>query len=78
MSPKKSERKDPVELPQRIVSRVETRLPRTEFDSVAEYVTFVMEEVLYRVEQETEGEAHEAVSEDEVRDRLQSLGYLQE
>ena len=67
-----------VELPDRIVERVEARLPRTEFDSVEEYVTFVMEEVLYRVEKETEDDDFEAVDEDEVKDRLKSLGYLNE
>lgn len=65
-----------VELPARIVERVEERLPRTEFDSTAEYITFVMEEVLYRVEQETEDDDFEEVDEDEVKDRLKSLGYL--
>jgi Arc/MetJ-type ribon-helix-helix transcriptional regulator len=67
-----------VELPERIVERVEARLPRTEFDSSAEYVTYVLEEVLYRVEQETEDDDFEDVDEDEVKDRLKSLGYLDE
>jgi Arc/MetJ-type ribon-helix-helix transcriptional regulator len=65
-----------VELPERIVERVEGRLPRTEFDSAAEYITFVLEEVLYRVEEETEDDDFEGVDEDEVKDRLESLGYL--
>ena len=65
-----------VELPERIVSQVEDRLPRTEWDDPAEYITFVMEEVLYRVEEETEDDDFEAVDEDEVKDRLESLGYL--
>jgi hypothetical protein len=54
MGEKRFERTESMELPQRIVSRVEARLPRTEFDSAGEYITFVMEEVLYRVEEETE------------------------
>lgn len=74
---KRFEQREAVELPDRIVSRIEKRLPRTEFDSAAEYVTFVMEEVLYRVEQETDDD-FEPVAEAEVRDRLESLGYLQE
>jgi hypothetical protein len=73
-----TEESQPVDLPDRIVERVEARLPRTEFDDVAEYVTFVMEEVLYRVEKETEDDDFEAVDEDEVKDRLKSLGYLNE
>jgi len=65
-------------LPDRIVERVERRLPRTEWDEPAEYITYVMEEVLYRVEEETEDDDFEAVDEEEVKDRLKSLGYLDE
>jgi hypothetical protein len=75
MSPEET---DTVELPTRIVERVEARLPRTEFDSTGEYITYVMEEVLYRVEQETEDEDYEEVDEEEVKNRLKSLGYLDE
>lgn len=67
-----------VELPARIVSRVEDRLPRTEWDDPAEYITYVMEEVLYRVEKETGDDDFEPVDEEEVKDRLKSLGYLDE
>lgn len=67
-----------VDLPERIVSRVETRLPRTEWDDPAEYITYVMEEVLYSVEEETKDDDFESVDEEEVKDRLKSLGYLNE
>jgi Arc/MetJ-type ribon-helix-helix transcriptional regulator len=67
-----------VELPERIVERVEDRLPRTEWDDPASYITYVMEEVLYRIEQETADDDFEPVDEDEVKDRLKSLGYLNE
>lgn len=66
-----------VELPKRITDRVSNRLSRTEFNSEAEYITYVIEEVLYRVEQETEDD-FEPVDEDEVKERLKSLGYLNE
>lgn len=66
-----------VELPERIASRVERRLPRTEFDTVSEYVAFAMEEVLYRVEEETRDDGT-TIDESEVEDRLKSLGYLDE
>lgn len=67
-----------VELPVRIVDRVEDRLPRTEWDEPEEYITYVMEEVLYRVEKETEDDDFEPVDEAEVKSRLKSLGYLNE
>jgi hypothetical protein len=68
----------PVELPDRIVDRIEDRLPRTEWDEPEEYITYVMEEVLYRVEKETEDDDFEPVDEEEVKSRLKSLGYLNE
>ena len=67
-----------VELPARVVERVEARLPRTEWNEADEYVTYVLEEVLYRVEQETEDDNFEPGDEEEVKDRLKSLGYLEE
>lgn len=67
-----------LELPDRIIARVEDRLPRTEFETPEEYITFVLEEVLYRVEEETEDDDFEPVDEDEVKNRLKSLGYLDE
>lgn len=67
-----------VELPAEVIERVEGRLPRTEFDSTAEYITFVLEEVLHHVEDASAGDDFDAVDEDEVEDRLRSLGYLNE
>ncbi|MUV88605.1 hypothetical protein GJ629_00790 [Halapricum sp. CBA1109] len=67
-----------VRLPEHVIARVEDRLPRTEWDEPEEYITYVMEEVLYRVEQETDDEEFEGVDEQEVEDRLKSLGYLNE
>ncbi|WP_434522795.1 hypothetical protein [Halorubrum sp. AS12] len=67
-----------MELPEQVVERVEERLPRTEWDEPREYVTYVLEEVLYQVEQETEDDDFEEVDEAKVEDRLKSLGYLDE
>ncbi len=71
-----SDATETVMLPTRIIERVEHRVARTEFESTAEYITYVIEEVLYQVEQETDDEV--AVDEAEVEDRLKSLGYLNE
>lgn len=73
-----NEETEPLAIPTRIVDRVEDRLPRTEWDRPEEYITFVMEEVLYKVEQETTDDDFEPVDEDEVKERLKSLGYLNE
>lgn len=66
-----------IDLPERVAERVEARLPRTEFDTVDEYVAFVVEEVLYAVESETAEDDVEPVDEAAVRSRLESLGYLE-
>lgn len=65
-----------VHLPRHLVDRIERRLPRTEFDDSSEYIAFVLREVVGRVERETETDADEIVDEQEVENRLQSLGYL--
>jgi hypothetical protein len=67
-----------IDIPERIVERVEKRLPRTEWSEPDEYISYVMEEVLYQVEKETEDDDFESVDEAEVEDRLKSLGYLNE
>lgn len=65
-----------LDLPGGLVDRVEQRLPRTDFDTPEAYVTYVMREVLYHVESETD-EEFEPVDEADVKDRLRSLGYLE-
>lgn len=62
-------------VPDRLVSRVEQRVARTDFDSPEAYVAYVLEEVLAQVESDTDGD-YERVDGDEVEDRLKSLGYL--
>jgi len=67
-----------VDLPEDVVSRIERRVRYTEFESVSEYVQYVMEDVLHHVERETEHEDGADVDEREVKNRLESLGYLNE
>jgi metal-responsive CopG/Arc/MetJ family transcriptional regulator len=67
-----------VRLPEHLLERVDERLPRTEFETRSEYVEYVLQEVLYRVEQETDGSQYDSVDEGEVESRLRSLGYLDE
>lgn len=55
--------------------KIEERVKVTEFDSVEEYVTFVLEEVL-KDEQEEEERTFTEEEEEEVKNRLRSLGYL--
>ena len=57
-----------------LYKKIEERVKVTEFNSVEEYVTFVLEEVL-----KDEGEEEKTFSkeeEEEVKKRLRALGYL--
>lgn len=70
---------DPVEeipVSKHHIERIERRLPQTDFDSSSEYINFVLENVLYHVEQELDYEGSEVIDEEEVKDRLESLGYI--
>lgn len=59
------------------MTRVEERLPRTEFDDTDAYVTYVLEEVLARVEDSSDEKPSEGDRE-ELETRLKSLGYLED
>lgn len=70
-------------LAEHLSSRIEQRLPGTEFDSVEEYVTFVMESVLREIDEQVDEQddaghdvSDEAEISDAMEDRLESLGYL--
>lgn len=64
-----------IPLSESLVQRVEARVSHTHFSSTADYIEYIVEEVLYHVEEEDESES---VDESEVIDRLESLGYIQE
>ncbi|ELZ10980.1 hypothetical protein C479_09223 [Halovivax asiaticus JCM 14624] len=65
-----------IEIPDRLVDRIERRLARTDFETPEAYASYVLEEVLAQVESETD-DGYEQVDGDEVEDRLKSLGYLE-
>jgi len=69
---------DTVALPAELVARIEDRAKRTEFEDASAYLTHVLEEILYRIEEENDLSTAEAVEERQVRQRLESLGYLNE
>lgn len=56
-----------------LYERVERRIAKTNFESVDEYVTFVLEEVVAGDEGDA---AYEDVDDEDVQARLRSLGYL--
>lgn len=70
-----------VHLPNRVGLKIAGRVQKTDFDSVDEYVAFVMESVLRELdEQDDDADNHVEYSDgeksEELHDRLESLGYL--
>ncbi len=68
----KEERKT-VSLPAELYTKIEQRVAVTEFQSVDEYVNFVLEEVVKEEEPEA---AFSKEDEEEMKKRLKALGYL--
>lgn len=64
-------------LPAELYDRVAERVEVTEFNSVEEYVTFVLEEILRDEDIEEEKTVFSEEEEEEVKKRLRALGYLE-
>lgn len=65
-----------VEIPEDVYTQVRSRVDQTDFNSTSEYVSYILEEVLYYTDRQSE--TNSGVDEVEVEDRLRSLGYLEE
>ncbi|KXB05131.1 CopG family transcriptional regulator [candidate division MSBL1 archaeon SCGC-AAA261O19] len=68
----KKKKSKSVSIPPELFKKIEDRIEGTGFDSVSEYVTYVLREV---VEEEEEEEFSEE-DEEKVKERLRALGYL--
>lgn len=65
-----------VDIPAATAERIASRLPHTEFETVDQYVAYVLTAVLDELDEDVADRSDE-VDEREVRDRLESLGYLE-
>lgn len=71
---KEKRKKKAIFLPANLYEKVEKRIDVTEFHSVEEYVTFVLEKVLE--DEKEEVDTFNKEEEEEVKKRLRALGYL--
>ena len=74
---REEEKTKAVLLPAALYDRIAERVKITEFNSVEEYVTFVLEEILRDEDVEEEKTVFSADEEEEVKKRLRALGYLE-
>ena len=64
-----------VKIPKSLYDRIKERIEDAGFESVDEYVTYVLREVLANLEEEDE-EIFSEEEEEKVKERLRALGYL--
>lgn len=74
--PTSNEKRVAVSIPIQLYEKIEQRIKETEFKSVSDYVTFVLEEVLASLEEEEKEEVFTEEEEEKVKERLRALGYL--
>ncbi len=65
-----------IKVPKEIIRKIEERIKGTEFKSVEEYTTFVLEEVVKETGEEEPEEVFSEEDEKKVKERLRALGYL--
>ncbi|WP_143423245.1 CopG family transcriptional regulator [Halegenticoccus soli] len=64
-----------IEIPESIINKIKGRVEKTDFETVEEYVIYVLTEALSVAEKAGEDDAH-LTEHDEIEDRLKTLGYL--
>ena len=67
-----------IELSADVLESIEPRVDCTEFETTAEYVEFVLEELCYHLEAVHPSDDPPDVDETTVNERLQALGYRDE
>lgn len=65
-----------VSIPESLYEKIESRSQGTGFESISEYVTFVLREVIEDEEEEEEEEDFSEEDEEKVKERLKALGYM--
>jgi len=65
-----------VAIPLKLYKKIQKRVKSTDFKSVDEYITYILEEVIKQVEDEDEVPEYTEEDEEKVKDRLRALGYL--
>lgn len=65
-----------VKIPKELINKIDARVKETGFESVDEYVTFVLEEVIKEVEEDEPEDVFSEEDEKKVKERLRALGYL--
>lgn len=66
-----------ISIPTNIYKKIEERVKTTNFSSVDEYITHVLEQVVAKFEREKGGKTYVDEEEEKIKERLRGLGYLE-
>ncbi len=65
--------REEIEIPATLAKKIEERIKDTSFESISEYITYVLQEIL---EEDEEEETFSEEEEEKIKERLRALGYL--
>ena len=63
-----------VDIPASLAKKIEEKIEGTSFETISQYITYVLREVLSNMEEEEEELSPE--EEEKIKERLRALGYL--
>jgi Arc/MetJ-type ribon-helix-helix transcriptional regulator len=66
----------PIEIPEHIADQIDERVSKSSFDDRSSYVTYILEEVIYRIDQEDSLDL-DNIDQEKVENRLEALGYVE-
>jgi hypothetical protein len=73
----KREKTPEIELSAELLGKIQDRMKTTQFNSVEDYVEVILNEVVDATSEKSSDPATDLAEDNEVQDRLQSLGYLE-
>ena len=68
-----------ISIPEEIVDKLERKRQETNFDSVSDYIIYILKQVISKTEIETKHEKEIAPTkeeEEQIKEKLKQLGYL--
>jgi Arc/MetJ-type ribon-helix-helix transcriptional regulator len=64
-----------ISLPEEVIQKLETKIRETDFESISEYINYVLNQVLEESKEQTKT-AYTEEEEEAVKNRLKEVGYI--
>jgi len=70
--------KESISIPRELAEKLKQRAGSARFDSLSDYVVYILEQVLANIETEEKDKAISKEDEEKVKARLREMGYLED